>query len=215
MVKEYPYVLDEASGEYSMNKYCIAEIQFNTAMMELEQSIGLKNFKFPEQSNIFKNDDKRMVTWLYLMNLRKKYVSIKVESTNPFCDGKFYFNLEESLFSQKEILRKGETLQSTQHGPLYDSLMRHYTKVNHSRHLVWQIIHKVAMLLVKYQQAGLVHGNISLENIELMIKQSAHSHDQLTDLRITNMDFSYRYGQKAHTFFSMDDKFTRTSLPPE
>jgi len=83
--------------------------------MELEQKVGLHNFVYPEQAVIFKNDDLRKCTWLYQMNLKKKYV-VKEKAgccKNPFSHGRFHFNLENILFINKEVERKGEMVKST------------------------------------------------------------------------------------------------------
>ena len=43
----------------------------------------------------------------------------------------------------------------------------------------------MAAILLKYQQAGLVHGNLNLENLEIMVNQYADKPDELFDLRVT------------------------------
>ena len=101
MVNEYPYVKNEQTGEYFISPICIAEIEFNTAIMEFEQKQGLHNFAVPEVANIFKNDNERRVTWLYFMNLKKRYVSMTVSKMDPFSSGKYHFNLEQTLFNNK------------------------------------------------------------------------------------------------------------------
>ena len=60
------------------------------------------------------------------------------------------------------------------------------------------------MVLLKYQKAGLVHGNLNLQSVELMINQFPDKADEITDLRVINQDFSYKYGKKAHTYFEID-----------
>ena len=48
MVKEYPFVKNAETGEYHMSPFCIADIEFNTAIMDIEQKLGLQNFAIPE-----------------------------------------------------------------------------------------------------------------------------------------------------------------------
>ena len=37
-----------------------------------------------------------------------------------------------------------------------------------------------------------------------MINQFPDKADEITDLRVINQDFSYKYGKKAHTYFEID-----------
>ena len=86
----------------------------------------------------------------------------------------------------------------------YDSLVNHHLKANHKKNLLWQFIRKMALLLLKYEQAGLVHGNLNLQSLEIMVYQQSNKADELIDLRVTGSGFSYKYGCNAHTYDKLD-----------
>ena len=61
----------------------------------------------------------------------------------------------------------------------------------------------------------MVHGNIISENIEVKIKQNVDRCDTITDVRIVNYEYSYKYGKNKHTYYDLDRHFANKSLPPE
>ena len=80
------------------------------------------------------------------------------------------------------------------HGPFYESILIDNLKYDSRCNVLAQLIRQLATIILKYFKCGLVHGNISSENIELKIDQPDEHHDVITDVRIINYDFSYPYG---------------------
>ena len=78
-----------------------------------------------------------------------------------------------------------------------------------------QLIKLIARLLNIFVKNGMVHGNINSDVIKLKIKQVENHPDVITDLRIVDCDFSYKYGKNQHTYFALDNKLAVKSLPPE
>lgn len=46
----------------------------------------------------------------------------KNKNEDPFCGGKYHYNLQETLFTSKIMPRKGDKVWSVTHGPFYDAI---------------------------------------------------------------------------------------------
>lgn len=107
----------------------------------------------------------------------------------------YFKNLQDSLFkNMKDKVVDSKEVHRTQHCCFYDII--HLDREYPSRKsFLKQMVREITLKILDFQKAGLVHGQITSHSIEYKMKRgkSPQESDKLTDLIITNTEYSYEF----------------------